>query len=513
MASLRRRDLPWRTAPSFVGFKGTTIHGGQCGLMLVGCSDGHIVNNDFSFLSGVGLGLYRSSGDIVEYNKIDWCVRGFSYGVYNRGQDSAGILIFELCDNNVFAHNSVTHGGDGFFLWAGQTMMDTGKGGCNGNVLYGNDFSHSPCNAIEATFASNIFANNKLVECWHGIWGGYSFDSKIVANVFGYNGEAISIEHGQNNAIKSNLFFRENCAVHLWADPITDKNWAYPKHHDTMGRDYQILGNLFDKVSDAAVQIKDTKRVVVAGNAFEQCAKAVIESGENPGARIDVGNVAPGDQPPKTISPGGQPISGANDDVAEYLHRFDFPWDPYVDTQKLPKARQLTEPEQRVADGGFSVASLPEGIDPFLKKGSLRGQRYILVDEWGPYDFKSPLLWPREVLHNGAPANMIRRRFEILGPPGKWKLVAHAGVRAMSADSGAVPGFVDVDFPASQAANTKLVLEYIGQATTDYRGVVTPAGKTVRFGYSQFFAPIRWDVKFFGMRRPILGRRRKPLRT
>ena len=41
----------------------------------------------------------------------------------------AAILVFEQCNNNLFANNSATHSGDGFFLWAGQTTMDTGEGG------------------------------------------------------------------------------------------------------------------------------------------------------------------------------------------------------------------------------------------------------------------------------------------------------------------------------------------------------------------------------------------------
>ena len=62
--------------------------GGQCGLMLVRSNNGLVRNNDFSFNSGVGLGLYHSSSNKVLNNKIDWCVRGFSYGVYNRDRKS-----------------------------------------------------------------------------------------------------------------------------------------------------------------------------------------------------------------------------------------------------------------------------------------------------------------------------------------------------------------------------------------------------------------------------------------
>jgi nitrous oxidase accessory protein NosD len=476
---------------------GTKITGGQCGLMLVRSDVGLVQNNDFSFNSGVGLGLYHASVNRVMLNKIDWCVRGFSYGIYNRGQDSAGILIFEKCDGNTFAFNSVTHGGDGFFLWAGQTMMDTGKGGCNGNVLYGNDFSHSPCNAIESTFSSNAFVNNKLVECWHGVWGGYSFDTKIIANVFAFNGEAISIEHGQDNAINHNLFFHENTAINLWQNPIADANWAYPKHHDTVSRDYQIAGNVFDGTTGPAISVKDTIRTMVGGNLFKNCYSALKQSGENTGSQFVLGGVDRGELPTATISPSGRPVSGTSDDVRAYLKRFDIPWVPFVNVEELLKLkRKLSYAEQRVVDGGLSISVDKKHIDPFIKKGALRGQRYILVDQWGPYDFRSPILTPRETVA-GGPVGVTRRRFEILGPSGRWRVVSKSGAISLSKPTGTVPGFVDVDFPAKQAAHTDITLEYIGAATTDYRGIVTPAGKPVAFGYHRFFAPIDWDVKFF----------------
>jgi len=103
-----------------------TITDGQCGLMMTNCNHGLVYNNNFSFNSGIGIGLYRSNRNQILYNKLDWNVRGYSYGVYYRGQDSAGVLVFEQSGDNTFAWNSVTHSGDGFFLWAGQTTMDTG---------------------------------------------------------------------------------------------------------------------------------------------------------------------------------------------------------------------------------------------------------------------------------------------------------------------------------------------------------------------------------------------------
>ena len=66
------------------------------------------------FNSGIGIGLYRSSKKYHYHNRVDYNVRGYSYGKYKRGQDSAP-PVFEQSSNNVFAYNTATHSGDGFF--------------------------------------------------------------------------------------------------------------------------------------------------------------------------------------------------------------------------------------------------------------------------------------------------------------------------------------------------------------------------------------------------------------
>ena len=122
------------------------------GLLMTRTTRMRVWNNDFSFNSALGIGMYRSSHNQLLHNKIDWNVRGYSHGFYNRGQDSAGLLMYEQSSHNIVAHNSVTHSGDGLFLWAGQHTMDTGEGGANDNLFFRNDFSWAPTNGIEATF-------------------------------------------------------------------------------------------------------------------------------------------------------------------------------------------------------------------------------------------------------------------------------------------------------------------------------------------------------------------------
>ncbi|MFN3962018.1 MAG: right-handed parallel beta-helix repeat-containing protein, partial [Fimbriimonadaceae bacterium] len=261
--------------------------GGQNGLMMTRTDGGLVWNSDFSFLSSVGVGMYRSSGNRIMHNNIDWCVRGYSHGVYNRGQDSTGILIYEQSHRNVFAYNSVTHGGDGFFLWAGQTTMDTGEGGCNDNLLFGNDFSHAPTNGIEATFSRNQFVNNKVMECWHGVWGGYSYDTLIAGNVFGLNAEAIAIEHGQDNKILGNTFRRDRNVLRIWQNASQDPNWGYPKHRDTKSRDLAFEWNLVADVDGPAFVLTDTDNVSLRHNLLARLAKPFELKGNLPGLRFE----------------------------------------------------------------------------------------------------------------------------------------------------------------------------------------------------------------------------------
>lgn len=244
------------------------VTGGQCALMLTNCNEGLVQFNNFSYNSAIGIGMYRSSGNKVINNKLDFNVRGYSHGVYQRGQDSAAILVYEQCRFNVFANNSATHSGDGFFLWAGQTTMDTGQGGCNDNLLFKNDFSYAPTNGIEVTFSRNTILENTVVECDHGIWGGYSYQSNIKNNRFALNRIAIAIEHGQEDTIADNYFTGNKESIRLWARNTPPGDWGYAKNRDTRSRDYMIAGNRFN--GDSLVyNISNTATVKLQANLEE----------------------------------------------------------------------------------------------------------------------------------------------------------------------------------------------------------------------------------------------------
>lgn len=456
--------------------KGVRVTGGQNALMMTQSDRGLIWNNDFRFNSGIGLGMYRSSANRIMHNRIDWNVRGFSYGVYNRGQDSAGILIYEQSNQNTFAYNSVTHGGDGFFLWAGQSTMDTGKGGCNDNLVYANDFSHAPTNGIEATFSRNYFINNIVHECAHGVWGGFSHHSQFDGNDFADNQAAIAIEHGQANFISRNRFRNDDVAISLWANPSVPADWGYGKVNETQSKSNVITENHFTG-NGLAIDLRRSEKTLISQNTMHTVGQSLRSDGS-------------------TVWISGTRLSGGTPPV-----------DPKYIYEQAPT---------KLKGPNWNVPKLRGGLYAMLPKDALRGWKYILVDDWGPYDFRRPLLWPeRKPLSGEAPrpgadsaVGSGRRpkpaptpkegpvRYELLGPKGAWRLVSAKGVK-VGENSGTVPGWVTVEELPNEVGTTELMLEYTGAETVDSWGNVTPAGRPVRFGFSKFRAPIDWDVKIF----------------
>ncbi len=328
------------------------VRHGQNALCIDSVNDSKIYDNDFSFNSGWGIAMWRSCRNTISRNACDFCVRGYSHGVYNRGQDSAGILMFEQNCDNVLAENSATHGGDSFFGFAGKEALgESGehpadwykRRGNNNNLLIGNDFSYAPAHGIEMTFSfGNVFYDNRLVEnaiC--GVWGGYSQDTLIAKNQIEGNGEmayglergGVNIEHGQRNRIVGNDFRTNKCGVHLWGGPVGDfANRPWARSNGTESKDSFVGGNRFvgDKL---AFHLRGSGELIVGKNSFETV-------GEEMSKEADV-----------VIRRGGQ-----------------------ADIPERP----------RYAAYG---STHPVGARP-----QLRGRQNIVMTEWGPWDHESPLV-------------------------------------------------------------------------------------------------------------------------
>ncbi|RMH11062.1 MAG: hypothetical protein D6695_10005 [Planctomycetota bacterium] len=377
----------------------------QNGILLDNVTDSRVYDNDCSFLSGWGLGMWRSSRNTITRNAFDFCVRGHVEGVYNRGQDSAGILIFEQCNENIIAQNSATHGGDGIFGFAGldalgeqarnhareQLQRDTGtqsvdekityparileehtRKGCNANIIAENDLSYAPAHGLEMTFSfDNVIYRNRLVEnaiC--GIWGGFSQDSLIYENYFDGNGGmayglergGVNIEHSAGNMIIGNTFVNNRAAVHIWWDALGDFDtlpWAKANYRGVTSN--VIADNTF-VVNDEPRPFhhlgEDEKRLVFHfrndGGTFKNTVitNNRYEIDESVGKKMEIA---------------GEVEISENNAIPGFVH-----------------------PSYEVL-GKTEPVTLVNGV-PFSARAELRGRDKIIMDEWGPWDYESPLV-------------------------------------------------------------------------------------------------------------------------
>ena len=413
--------------------RGNRAEQGMNALLMTRTESVTVRDNIFAFNSGLGIGLYRASWNLVVRNRVDYNVRGYSHGWYRRGQDSAGLLMYEQSSNNVVAWNSVTHSGDGLFLWAGQSTMDTGTGGANDNLFFANDFSFAPTNGIEATFSRNRFVANVVEGNDHGVWGGYSYESEITGNCFARNRVAIAIEHGQDNAITRNVFRGDTTAIYLWANAIEPSDWVYPKKRDTRSRDYRITGNTF-RDHHTTWRVSET---------------APLDTAEN------------------TVTSSG--VASANDRCT-------------AGAMSAPEHDRLAQKIGRYFTGG--ARAIPAAPWPRRERSA------IVVDEWGPFDWRAPKLWPVDTLRDAV-------HLRTLGPAGRWRLVTMDGVRGISARAGNIGDTLIVRPIADREDDWAVTLEYVGAATTSPRGARSAAGTPVRFTFDRREPRMTWDVRYF----------------
>jgi len=410
-----------------------TVTNGQCGLMMTRSDKAIVHNNNFSFNSGIGIGLYRSSFNTFYHNRLDWNVRGYSHGKYKRGQDSAGFLVFEQCSDNIFAYNSATHSGDGFFLWAGQQTMDTGEGGCNDNFIYGNDFSYAPTNGVEVTFSRNLVMKNVIRDCDHGIWGGYSFDSDFTDNDFAFNRIGIAIEHGQNNNIAINRFLYDKTAIKLWSRATQPADWKYAQVKDTRSMNYWIAANQFT-ATETIYDIMGTDTVAFSGN--QKMAHTVnLKLGEK------------------------------TNDID--TSREDDPLDmDYVPDERLKK---------------IPVTKRPDPLFP-------KGKENIRITQWGPYNFQYPLLWLKNIDSAGL------YHFEVLGTAGTWAVKDLNGFELIEKGKDSFPSTL-IARPVGNMPAKHIRLMYNGPSYINMFGRAENSGSI--FEYEQFTYTQKWITRWF----------------
>lgn len=353
-------------AVSVVDSTGTKLHdirvrGMQNGIQLVRSHGSLVWDCDASFLSGWGLALYRASGNIVAHSRFDWCVRGYSHGRWWRGQDSAGILLFERSCDNLVWRTSATHGGDGVFLFAGRDLVEglaAARGeldpsGSDRNTFAECDLSYAVANALECTFSDDIWAiRNRLDGShMHGLWGGYSRRLVALGNsIKGTSGPGIAVEHGVDCAYAGNAIEGNESGLKLWWDEDPELvGGPFGKVRDTRSIGALVLGNRF-RGNTLDLDCARTTGLRFAGNDYEH------QDRSNP--RFE-----------SAAMHAGKGVPRWRDDGCE-AGRFEG-----AEPQWLQRARGWTPPE-----------GLPGSPRP---KTEREGLDTIVMGEWGPWDFES----------------------------------------------------------------------------------------------------------------------------
>ena len=329
----------------------------QNGILLERVTESRVYASDCSFLSGWGLAMWRSSRNVMVRNAFDFCIRGYSHGVYNRGQDSAGILMFEQCSENLIRENSATHGGDGLFGFAGrealgEDVLETerplppeelaryeGRGNSR-NLIIGNDFSWAAAHGLEMTFSTGnrIIDNRMIGNAICGIWGGYSRDTLIRSNLFQKNGGmpygrergGINIEHGARNVIAENLFEENAAGIRLFERPSeTLGRLPWARANGTDSRENVIADNTFRR-DGVAIELEATEATLLSGNRFEGVGTA--RSFDEVSASTLLEGPYPRPEPLPVTSRDSlttwQPV-GARTRLAGREHIVITPWGPY----------------------------------------------------------------------------------------------------------------------------------------------------------------------------------------
>jgi parallel beta-helix repeat protein len=432
----------------------------QNGIMLNRVTRAQVYDCDASFLSGWGLSMWRCTDNVIRGNAFDFCIRGYSHDVYNRGQDSAGILMFEQCDRNEIVDNSVTHGGDGLFAFAGSEALGDVEPdalhddawyvsrGNRHNMIVGNDFSYAAAHGLELTFSfDNRISGNRLVGngiC--GIWAGYSQRTMIDGNDFVENGRrgvglergGVNIEHGVDNTIIFNRFIDNACAIHLWRDDDPGlatlpwiRNNAQPASQST------VAMNIIDG-APVGIHLRDEPEVILGENRIVGCDQELLVEGLS------------------TV----------------------------ITSTELVKPRLVPDVERARRRGLLGA------------RAALAGREFIIMTPWGPYDWTNILLMSdgTSISHNATIA-----RFRLLGSTDMLgdddpDAALNARLRITCATADVLTTFDDLNLPHGTLARATCFVRDRGIheliATFD-----DPAGKaqTVR----TFIDNIPWLVRTF----------------
>jgi hypothetical protein len=275
----------------------------------------------------------------------------------------------------------------------------------------------------------------------------------------------VAIEHGHDNVIEGNVIEDGGVGVRLWWDEDREfLEGPFGKAQDTSSSRTTIRGNRL-KDNRVAVDLDRTTRARVVENEIVGGMAALRLRGDCSGLAVE-GNAIRVEATSNVLNETGAPVAlGPNLWLAPLAAKGEV----------SAAAGRAVRPEP----ARWRPLGVMSAIGSWSKPP--RGRATILVHDWGPYDFVSPLLWPARV--EGGESASLR----VLGAVIPYRVVEATGGLRVSPAEGQAPATLEV---TAKKGGPSLVE---GRVTVEMQGQ--------RFTAEVNLLRARWAVKWFGWER------------
>ncbi len=409
-----------------VSIRSNDIRANHCALLLTDCANVSVENNDISFHSAIGIGLSHCHRPIVIGNRIAFTARGFAQSQVRPLPEAVGIAIIAHRSHYVCAANILTHCTIGLLLGAQQKRRQAAT---SSSWYEAKQSSRTNAEGLSSGHANQVNQGNQVVgnrvsHCTYGILTQPGNQARISGNYFLSNRTAIALVAGEAYRLEQNVFSQNHLSVQA-VSPAQMRGKSGSRREPARHSFSVVCLNRFYDTNvysqTAAFSLRIDSNFYAAGtiHAMPDLFKSILS----------------GSEPEKDFALLSQPL------LAPW--QGDQPW-----------------PEATETDG-----------------------KEIIVHEWGPYDYQSPLFLLDSIGIND------RWFFRIEGPPGKWRLRSAAGLQMMRF-GGSVPDTVSA-IPTAVVSDQVLVnCVYLGEKVTDAFG---------QFHRSEIFRPYPFSFRLSEM--------------
>ncbi|MCB9285520.1 MAG: right-handed parallel beta-helix repeat-containing protein [Lewinellaceae bacterium] len=475
-----------------ISLKNLTVRGYKVGLMAQSVDSLRIENADFSYNYRQHLLSWREHEDLSDWlsyhhNENDEWLR---YG--------AGIYL-KNCPNALVRETRITGGQNGLMLT-----------GCNNGLFYNNTIQYNSGVGLGLYRSSdNRLLHNKLDWNVRGHSPGFYRRGQDSAGILCY-------EQSSRNTFAYNSATHSGDGFFLWAGQETmdtgqggcNDNLLFSNDFSfapTNGIEVTFSSNnlIHNKISGCRYGIWGgySYKTVISGNeirgneygiAIEQGQDNAILNNLISDGKIGIQLWARDEQPADWGYANAKNVSSRNYQISgNCLYRLKEPL-KISQTNPVQFGEEAPPSDSSICltfDEKWMVAPLPDGMNTQLSENAMQGTDYILLDEWGPYNFVSPTIWLRAIEGN-------RYTFLLLGPPGNWRLDGATGWASVNQKTGTFPaGLVAIKEPGAQVLS--LDLTYLGPAFVDGFGRTVNKGKPYSFSFHRVEPDWTWKVAWY----------------